>query len=178
MAYKRSYTSSSSSKSTQHDNSPETIINLDAKKRVTVRKFNNVNLVDIREFYVDANGESKPGKKGISLTEDTYFKLVEAHNKIEHALDGLNGGAQKKAKVEPVEEKKKEEKEARKEKKEVKPEQAAAPTTEAAASAGDDVDDAGVPEDDNDDDGDFVVGDDEVEEEEDDGEEEVSEADE
>lgn len=57
-----------------------------------MRRFNNVNLVDIREFYTDANGDQKPGKKGISLTEETYFKLIEAHNKIQHALDGLNGG--------------------------------------------------------------------------------------
>lgn len=106
MAYKRSYTST---KSTQQDNSLETTINLDAKKRVTVRRFNNVNLVDIREFYTDANGDQKPGKKGISLTEETYFKLIEAHNKIQHALDGLNGGggaASKKAKVEKSEDNK------------------------------------------------------------------------
>lgn len=71
-----------------------------------MRRFNNVNLVDIREFYTDANGDQKPGKKGISLTEETYFKLIEAHNKIQHALDGLNGGgggASKKAKVEKSE---------------------------------------------------------------------------
>ena len=66
---------------------------MDLKKQVTVRKYNNVNLVDIREFYTDRDGVKRPGKKGISLTEDTYYKLLEATNKIQNALDDLNGGA-------------------------------------------------------------------------------------
>ncbi|KAI5959354.1 hypothetical protein KGF57_002130 [Candida theae] len=194
MAYKRSY---NSSKPAHQDNSaPETIIPLDTKKRVTVRKFNNVNLVDIREFYTDANGDAKPGKKGISLTEDTYYKLIDAHNKIEHALDALNGGGQrerelKKAKVEPAGETKKKEvkKEEKKneekktvERKDVKSEPkeakvAAGSTNEAENDAGDG---AKRVEDVNDTDGDFVVADNEVDEEEEVGgyEEEVSDADE
>lgn len=74
-------------------NSNEVEILLDLKKQVTVRKYNNVNLVDIREFYTDRDGVKRPGKKGISLTEDTYYKLLEATNKIQNALDDLNGGA-------------------------------------------------------------------------------------
>lgn len=73
--------------------SNEVEILLDLKKQVTVRKFNNVNLVDIREFYTDKEGVKRPGKKGISLTEDAYYKLLEATNKIQNALDDLNGGA-------------------------------------------------------------------------------------
>lgn len=74
-------------------NSNEVEILLDLRKQVTVRKYNNVNLVDIREFYTDRDGVKRPGKKGISLTEDTYYKLLEATNKIQNALDDLNGGA-------------------------------------------------------------------------------------
>ncbi|CCG23875.1 hypothetical protein CORT_0E02870 [Candida orthopsilosis Co 90-125] len=154
MAYKRSYTST---KPTQQDNSLETTINLDAKKRVTVRRFNNVNLVDIREFYTDANGDQKPGKKGISLTEETYFKLIEAHNKIQHALDGLNGGggaASKKAKVEKSEdnkveptkkEKVKEQNEAKKKKDSdgVKKEQSKSEQNTAGGGSDDDGDNTG-----------------------------------
>lgn len=33
------------------------------KRRVTVREFKNNVLIDIREFYTDDSGESKPGKK-------------------------------------------------------------------------------------------------------------------
>ncbi|CUM67094.1 uncharacterized protein PRCAT00004783001 [Priceomyces carsonii] len=77
----------------------ETVIELDKKKQITVRKFNNVNLVDIREFYIDKNtNEKKPGKKGISLTEDSWTKLLEAADQVKEALDKLNGG--KKRKVE------------------------------------------------------------------------------
>ncbi|CAX41932.1 RNA polymerase II transcriptional coactivator, putative [Candida dubliniensis CD36] len=76
--------------------SNEVEISLDSKKQVTVRKFNNVNLVDIREFYTDKEGVKRPGKKGISLTEDAYYKLLEATNKIQNALDDLNGGASNK----------------------------------------------------------------------------------
>ena len=179
MAYKRSY--GGPAKSTQQqDNPPETIINLDAKKRVTVRKFNNVNLVDIREFYTDANGDQKPGKKGISLTEDTYYKLIDAHNRIQHALDGLNGGAaSKKAKIEksgreesePV---KKEKKDVRKEKGNDADEKGKEKLEQRRVAA------IAVEVDDNDNaDGDFVAGDDEGEKKDDreEEEEEVSEAD-
>lgn len=94
MAYKRSAPPPQAS-------SNEIEVELDQKKRVTVRKFNNVNLVDIREFYVDKDGVKRPGKKGISLTEDAYYKLLEATNKIQNALDELNGGPlRKKVKVE------------------------------------------------------------------------------
>ncbi|KAI5970498.1 hypothetical protein CANMA_000407 [Candida margitis] len=186
MAYKRSY---ASTKSNQQDQSVETIINLDAKKRVTVRKFNNVNLVDIREFYTDANGEQKPGKKGISLTEDTYYKLIEAHNKIQHALDALNGGgaAQKRAKVEKSDKigGDKVESAAKKNSDGVKKEgvkQEQAVVSGDAGSAGGEENDTGgvdtagaaaVAEDNNNQDGDFAPNNDKKEEE-----EEVSDADE
>ncbi|KAI5959394.1 uncharacterized protein KGF55_005371 [Candida pseudojiufengensis] len=101
MAYKRSYSKSNQQSSNQDQTQQEeTEIILDSKKRVTVRKFNNVNLVDIREYYIDSNGEKKPGKKGISLTEESYYKLIESHNKIQNALDILNGGS--KTNKEPV----------------------------------------------------------------------------
>ncbi|RLV90337.1 RNA polymerase II transcriptional coactivator SUB1 [Spathaspora sp. JA1] len=94
MSYKRSYSNrgggnTSSGGSAASGN--ETVIELDKKKQVTIRKFNNINLVDIREFYIDKDGEKKPGKKGISLTEDTWYKLLENTNKIQNALDILNG---------------------------------------------------------------------------------------
>lgn len=85
---------------------PEVAIELDKKKQVTVREFNGVKLVDIREFYIDKqSGEKKPGKKGISLTEETWKKLIELQQDINNALDDLSEG-----KVPPKAKKLKEEK--------------------------------------------------------------------
>lgn len=89
MAYKRSFSNKTNS-STSSSN--DTVIELDKKKQITVRKFNNVNLVDIREFYIDKDtNEKKPGKKGISLTEDAWLKLVQSSGEVQDALDALNG---------------------------------------------------------------------------------------
>lgn len=68
----------------------EKVIELGSKKRVTVRRFNGVNLVDIREFYLDKNsGEMKPGKKGISLSAEVWRKVVESRVEIDAALAEL-----------------------------------------------------------------------------------------
>ncbi|KAH3684328.1 hypothetical protein WICPIJ_004708 [Wickerhamomyces pijperi] len=61
-------------------------------KRITIRRFKTVNLVDIREFYEAADGEMKPGKKGISLTEDQWNILLSKLNVIDDALSELGGG--------------------------------------------------------------------------------------
>lgn len=83
-----SYSNNAASTSSQND----TVIELDKKKQVTVRQFNGVNLVDIREFYLDKDTkEKKPGKKGISLTEESWLKLIENQYNIQNALDKFNG---------------------------------------------------------------------------------------
>lgn len=99
MAFKRSF----SKRSAPSAGGKETVIELDKKKQVTVRQFNGVNLVDIREFYIDKDTkEKKPGKKGISLTEEAWKLLVQSQDKIQDALDEFNGvPAAKKAKKEP-----------------------------------------------------------------------------
>lgn len=47
----------------------EKYVDLGKKKHATVRAFKGIPLLDIREFYT-ADGEERPGKKGISLTMD------------------------------------------------------------------------------------------------------------
>ena len=47
-------------------------------KRVTVKKYGKRILVDIREWYIDKAGVRKPGRKGISLTADTFKEIAES----------------------------------------------------------------------------------------------------
>ncbi|SMN21752.1 similar to Saccharomyces cerevisiae YMR039C SUB1 Transcriptional coactivator, facilitates elongation through factors that modify RNAP II [Maudiozyma saulgeensis] len=65
----------------------DAIFDLGKNKRVTVRQFRNINLIDIREYYMDnSSGEMRPGKKGISLTEDLYDELLKHRLNIDDAL--------------------------------------------------------------------------------------------
>jgi hypothetical protein len=59
-------------------------------KRVTVRKFKGMTLVDLREYY-SKDGEYLPGKKGISLTVAQYEALKGAMEKIDAEIDRLSG---------------------------------------------------------------------------------------
>lgn len=68
----------------------DAIFDLGKNKRVTVRQFRNVNLIDIREYYMDTStGDMRPGKKGISLTEDLYDELLKHRLNIDEALRRL-----------------------------------------------------------------------------------------
>lgn len=53
---------------------------------VTVSEFRNKMRVDIREFYLNDEGEKKPGKKGISLSHEEWKKLKELTAEIDKAL--------------------------------------------------------------------------------------------
>ncbi|KAM9926131.1 hypothetical protein OXX59_003432 [Metschnikowia pulcherrima] len=94
MAYKTAASKRSAPAETETET--QSVFELDKKKQVTVRKFNGVSLVDIREFYIDKDTqEKKPGKKGISLTEDVWRKLLEQKDEIEAALAELDGKKRK-----------------------------------------------------------------------------------
>ncbi|KAG0672873.1 hypothetical protein C6P43_001869 [Kluyveromyces marxianus] len=63
---------------------------LGKNKRVTIRRFKNINLIDIREYYLDQSpGDMRPGKKGISLTEEQYDQLIRHRSEIENCLIDL-----------------------------------------------------------------------------------------
>ncbi|KAI1459266.1 PC4-domain-containing protein [Annulohypoxylon moriforme] len=51
---------------------------LGGTRRVTVSEFKGKTFVNIREYYTDASGSLKPGKKGIMISLEQYDKLVEA----------------------------------------------------------------------------------------------------
>ncbi|RHY27708.1 hypothetical protein DYB32_006597, partial [Aphanomyces invadans] len=58
---------------------------ISSKRRVSVRKFKSMVLVDIREYY-DANGTMKPGNKGISLTKEQWNVLKSHVDAIKTAM--------------------------------------------------------------------------------------------
>ncbi|KAF9460709.1 transcriptional Coactivator p15-domain-containing protein [Collybia nuda] len=64
----------------------EKYIELGKKKRVTVRIFKGTPLIDIREFYTDASGIDKPGKKGLSLGLDQWETLKTGSKTIDELL--------------------------------------------------------------------------------------------
>lgn len=53
----------------------ETFFELSKTRRITLRQWKGKALVDIREFWGDANS-LKPGKKGISLTVEQWEQLI------------------------------------------------------------------------------------------------------
>ncbi|KAH6864838.1 transcriptional Coactivator p15-domain-containing protein [Alternaria rosae] len=61
-------------------------LNASGKRRVTVSDFNKSTLVSIREYYITDAGETRPGKKGISLTIDQYNALLASAPLIESVL--------------------------------------------------------------------------------------------
>ncbi|CAG8623211.1 5337_t:CDS:2 [Cetraspora pellucida] len=58
------------------------------KRRVTVREFKEMILVDIRDYFKQ-NGEYLPGKKGISLQVDQWNKLKEFVDDIDAEIKKL-----------------------------------------------------------------------------------------
>lgn len=59
------------------------------KKKVTVRKFKNMKLIDLREYY-QKDGKWLPGSKGLSLTLDQWNALVSKMIDINEALSKID----------------------------------------------------------------------------------------
>lgn len=59
---------------------------LEKQRQVRINEFRGRKLIDIREYY-EKNGETLPGKKGISLSVDQWKKLLQYADEINKALD-------------------------------------------------------------------------------------------
>ncbi|KAJ3487413.1 hypothetical protein NLI96_g3566 [Meripilus lineatus] len=65
-------------------------VDLGKRKRATVRTFNKMVLLDIREFYEDrTTGNEKPGKKGISLSKEQWEALKSNMDTIDRFIAEL-----------------------------------------------------------------------------------------
>ncbi|XP_040833375.1 activated RNA polymerase II transcriptional coactivator p15 [Ochotona curzoniae] len=56
---------------------------------VSVRDFKGKVLIDIREYWMDSEGEMKPGRKGISLNPEQWSQLKEQISDIDDAVRKL-----------------------------------------------------------------------------------------
>ena len=56
-------------------------------RMVTVTPFMGKLKVHIRQFYVNGNGEIKPGKSGITLEIEEFYKLVELIPQIKRSIE-------------------------------------------------------------------------------------------
>ncbi|KIL66212.1 hypothetical protein M378DRAFT_124187 [Amanita muscaria Koide BX008] len=63
-------------------------IDIGKKRRVTVSMFKSMPLIDIREYY-GADGDEKPGKKGISLSVDQWEIIKDNFDMIDQFLSDL-----------------------------------------------------------------------------------------
>ena len=57
------------------------------ERMVTVTPFMGKLKVHIRQFYIDGNGEMKPGKSGIVLEIEEFYKLVELIPQIKRSTE-------------------------------------------------------------------------------------------
>uniref|UniRef100_A0A4W3I9U6 Activated RNA polymerase II transcriptional coactivator p15 n=2 Tax=Callorhinchus milii TaxID=7868 RepID=A0A4W3I9U6_CALMI len=69
-------------KSDKEDN----LFQIGKMRYVSVREFKSRVLIDIREYWMNQDGEMKPGKKGISLSPDQWNQLKEMIPDIDDAI--------------------------------------------------------------------------------------------
>ncbi|OXU22903.1 hypothetical protein TSAR_016452 [Trichomalopsis sarcophagae] len=64
----------------------ETSWELGGNKHVTVRSFKNKWFVDIREMYMDKDGEMKPGRKGVCLNMENWKSFMKVVEDVDKAV--------------------------------------------------------------------------------------------
>ncbi|XP_006626799.1 SUB1 regulator of transcription b [Lepisosteus oculatus] len=64
----------------------ENMFQIGKMRYVSVRDFKGKVLIDIREYWMDQEGEMKPGKKGIALNPEQWNQLKEQISEIDDAV--------------------------------------------------------------------------------------------
>ncbi|XP_031464665.1 activated RNA polymerase II transcriptional coactivator p15-like isoform X2 [Phasianus colchicus] len=72
--------------SKQSSNRDENMFQIGKMRYVSVRDFKGKVLIDIREYWMDQEGEMKPGRKGISLNPEQWNQLKEQISDIDDAI--------------------------------------------------------------------------------------------
>uniref|UniRef100_A0A4W6G4A9 Activated RNA polymerase II transcriptional coactivator p15 n=1 Tax=Lates calcarifer TaxID=8187 RepID=A0A4W6G4A9_LATCA len=67
-------------------NSDDNMFQIGKMRYVSVRDFKGKVLIDIREYWMNADGEMKPGKKGISLNPEQWNQLKDQISEIDDAI--------------------------------------------------------------------------------------------
>jgi len=82
---KKQFKSDTAKKGASGSDEKEPKFELGRMRYVTVREFKGRVMVDFREFY-DANGEMRPGKKGLALSVEQWNTLKEHMSDIDAAV--------------------------------------------------------------------------------------------
>ncbi|XP_059400374.1 activated RNA polymerase II transcriptional coactivator p15-like [Carassius carassius] len=79
-------TSTVSSASKNSSSKNDNMFQIGKMRYVSVRDFKGKVLIDIREYWMDQEGEMKPGRKGISLNPEQWNQLKEQMSEIDDAV--------------------------------------------------------------------------------------------
>ncbi|XP_055064867.1 SUB1 regulator of transcription a [Misgurnus anguillicaudatus] len=77
---------SAASKSSSSSDKKDNMFQIGKMRYVSVRDFKGKVLIDIREYWMDQEGEMKPGRKGISLNPEQWNQLKEQMSDIDDAV--------------------------------------------------------------------------------------------
>ncbi|XP_038599790.1 activated RNA polymerase II transcriptional coactivator p15 [Tachyglossus aculeatus] len=75
--------------SKQSSSRDDNMFQIGKMRYVSVRDFKGKVLIDIREYWMDQEGEMKPGRKGISLNPEQWSQLKEQISDIDDAVRKL-----------------------------------------------------------------------------------------
>ncbi|KAG5834269.1 activated RNA polymerase II transcriptional coactivator p15-like isoform X1 [Anguilla rostrata] len=72
--------------SSKGSNKDDNMFQIGKMRYVSVRDFKGKVLIDIREYWMDQEGEMKPGRKGISLNPEQWSQLKQQISEIDDAV--------------------------------------------------------------------------------------------